>query len=132
MNRPFHRHRTHHGMVLIEVVTALFIFTMVAFALVMALDAAMDAAKLRNQIDTVMRGLANQLALIRAAPLFPSEKDAPDDGSGIAYHLQIAPEQLKDQKGQLVSGIYRVTITAAWKFGGQAEDRSVSELIFQP
>jgi len=119
-------------MVLIEVVTALFIFTMVAFALVMALDATMDAAKQRNQIDAVMRGLADQLALIRATPLSPGEKDAPDDGSGIAYHLQIAPEQLKDRKGQLVPGIYRVTVTAAWKFGGQAEDRSVSELIFQP
>ena len=119
-------------MVLIEVVTALFIFTMVAFALVMALDAAMDAAKRRNEIDAVMRGLANQLALVRATPVAPGTKDAPDDGSGIAYHVQIEPEQMKDQKGHGVPGIYRVTVTAAWKAGGQAEDRSISELIFQP
>lgn len=128
MNSPLHR----QGMVLIEVVTALFIFTLVAFALVMALDTAMDAAKERNQIDTVMRGLANQLALVRAIPLAPSEKDVPADGAGIAYHLAIAPEQLKDQKGQPVPGIYRVTVTAAWTLAGQAEKRDISELIYQP
>lgn len=128
MNRRFHR----QGMVLIEVVTALFIFTLVAFALVMALDVAMDAAKERNEIDTVMRGLADQMALVRAAPLSPSEKDVPADNSGISYHLLIAPEQLKDQKGQPVPGIYRVTVTAAWTLAGQTDNRSISELIFQP
>jgi hypothetical protein len=119
-------------MVLIEVVTALFIFTVVAFSLVMALDAAMDAAKRRNEIDAAMRGLANQLALIRATPVSPGTKDAPDDGSGIAYRIEVEPEPMKDQKGQGVPGIYRITVTAAWKLGGQAENRSISELIFQP
>jgi hypothetical protein len=128
MKRRFHR----QGMVLIEVVAALFIFTLVAFALVMALDAAMDAAKQRNEIDTVMRGLADQLSLIHATPLSPGEKDAPADGSGITYHLAIAPEQMKDQKGQPLPGIYRVTVTAAWTLAGQAEKRDISELIYQP
>ena len=117
-------------MVLIEVVTALFIFTLVAFSLVMALNAAMDAASRRNEIDTAIRGLESQLALVHASPLTPVDKTLPDDGSGITYHLTVAPELMKDQHGQNVPGLFRVTIEAQWQTG-QGGTRSVSELMYQ-
>jgi hypothetical protein len=124
--------KPHRGMVLFEVVIALTIFTLVAFSLVLALGTALDTAKLRNEIDAATRGLQNQLALIHRSPVFPMDKDLPDDGSGIQYHLLIEPEHLQDQKKQTVNGIYRATITAKWKSAGQPEDRSVTELIYQP
>jgi len=136
MNRRFIptecRREPRRGMVLFEVVIALTIFTVVGFSLVLALSAALDAAKERNEIDAVMLGLDNQLALLHAGQVYPLDKDLPDDGSGVLYHLTIQPEQMQDQKKQPVAGMYRVTITANWKSDGQAEDRSVSELIYQP
>jgi len=113
---------------------ALFIFTLVAFSLVMALDSAVDAATERNEVEAAIRGLENQLALLHAAPISPVDKDLPDDKSGILYRLKIEQEQqLKDQKGQLLTGYYRVTLTAKWQSSnGEKEDRSVSELIYQP
>jgi hypothetical protein len=134
--RPIHRRRcadrAGRGMVLLEVITALFIFTLVAFALVMALDSSFDAAFDRNQVDTALRGLTNQMELLHSARVTPGETDLPDDGSGIIYHLTIAQEQMQDQKNQPVPNMYRATITATWKARGQPEERDVSELIYQP
>ena len=143
MNR-IHRHRRHRawqawqvwqareGMVLFEVVMALFIFTLVAFSLVMALDSAFDAAMDRNEIDVAIRGLENQMALLHAASVVPGDSDLPDDGSGVLYHLTVAQEQMKDQKMQPVPNMWRATITATWKSHGQAQERDVTELIYQP
>jgi hypothetical protein len=119
-------------MVLMEVVMALFIFTVVAFALVKALDSAFDATRQRNEVDAAVRGLANQLALVHAQRVIPSENDAPSDNSGITYHISITQEQLKDQKGNMVPNTYRVVITAHWTSLNQDQERDVSELIYQP
>lgn len=124
--------RSRRGMVLFEVITALFIFTLVAFSLVLALDGSFDAATERNEIDVAMRGLENHIALLHATRLLPGETDLPDDGSGILYRETIEQEQLLDQKKQPVPAIYRATITATWKSRGQIEQRDVSELIYQP
>jgi type II secretory pathway component PulJ len=126
--------RASQGMVLFEVVIALFIFTMVAFSLVMALDRTFDAAMERNEIDVALRGLDNQLTLLHAGQLQTGENNAPDDGSGVLYHLSIQPEQMRDQKGNLVPNMYRATITATWKShdGGHPNERDVTELIYQP
>jgi prepilin-type N-terminal cleavage/methylation domain-containing protein len=124
--------RTHRGFVLLEVVIALTIFAMVAFALVLALNSSFDAALERNQIDMALRGLDNQVALLHSARVLPGESDAPDDGSGILYHISVAQEQLQDQKHQPVPNTYRATITATWQFRGQPQERDISELIYQP
>jgi hypothetical protein len=131
--RPIHRHRRAcQGMVLFEVVMALFIFTLVAFSLVMALDKAFDAAMDRNEVDVAIRGLENQMALLHAARVLPGEQDLPDDGSGVLYHLAIVQPVMQDQKKQPVPNMYSATITATWKSRGQAQERDVSELIYQP
>jgi hypothetical protein len=130
---PIPRHgRARRGMVLFEVVIALFIFTLVAFSLVIALNSAFDAAMERNEIDVAIRGLENQMVLLHSGRVLPGENDLPDDGSGILYHVSIAQEQMQDQKGQPVPNMYRATITATWKSSGQVKERDVSELIYQP
>jgi prepilin-type N-terminal cleavage/methylation domain-containing protein len=120
------------GMVLLEVLAALTLFAVVSLSLVVALNESMDAAKDRNGADAAVRGLSNQLSLLRGAPITPGDQDLPDDHTGLTYHLTIAPEPLQDQKKQAVLNIYRATLTVKWKSDGHAEDRQVSELIYQP
>ncbi|MEI9999924.1 MAG: hypothetical protein WDO13_12600 [Verrucomicrobiota bacterium] len=79
-----------------------------------------------------IRGLQNQLALLHATRLQPGESDAPDDGSGIGYHISVAPAQLSDQKGNPVAATYTAMVTATWHDHGEVQERSVSELIYQP
>jgi len=111
---------------------ALVIFTTVAFALVVALNSAFDAAKERAQIDLAVRGLNNQIALLNSARVLPGEQDTPDDGTGVAYHISITQEQMQDQKQQPVPNMYRATITATWTDRNQPNQRVVSALIYQP
>jgi type II secretory pathway component PulJ len=126
------KRRGRRGMVLFEVIIALTIFTLVAFSLVVALNSTFDAAQARNAVDVEIRGLQNQLELLNAARVAPIEKDVPDDGTGVLYHVSVEPAQMQDQKNQPVPSMYRATITATWKSGTEEEQRDVSELIFQP
>jgi hypothetical protein len=114
--------RGRRGMVLLEV----------TFSLVLALTSAFDAEDKRNQIDLAVRGLNNQLALLHSARVLPGESDVPDDGTGIAYHISVAQEQMQDQKLQPVPNMYRVVITATWTLHNQPDERDVSALIYQP
>ena len=124
--------RSRRGMVLFEVIIALTIFTLVAFSLVMALNSAFEAAEDRDYSDQAVRGIQNQMALLNGAPVVPGDRDAPDDGSGIQYHISISVAQMQDQKMQPVPNILSAIITATWQAHGQSEQRSISELIYQP
>ena len=122
------------GMVLFEAMLAIFVFTMAAFALVMALNGCLDTANARNRIELAVHGLENQMALLHGSNIQPGETDAPDDGTGVAYHVSVLQAQdLRDQKGLPIPSTYRVTITATWKApNGTVQTRSVSEMVFQP
>jgi len=124
----------HSGMVLFEVMLAITVFTVAAFALVMALNGCLETASVRNRVDLAVHGLSNQMALLHGANIQPGETDAPDDGTGVSYHVSVLLAQdLRDQKGLPVPNTYRVTITAQWKApNGELQSRSVSELVFQP
>jgi hypothetical protein len=74
----------------------------------------------------------NELALIHGSPLVPTDQDLPDDGSGISYHLHVGVQQLKNERNLPIPNIYQVTVTAKWTSDGQKEDRSLSELVYQP
>jgi len=134
MNARFSPRNRHprQGMVLLEVIMALLVFTIVAFSLVEVLDSSFNAALSRNEIDVAVRGLNNQLALLHGARLQPQDLDLPDDGSGYTSHLSVTQEQLFDQKRVPLPNMYRATLTVTWKSHGQTEDRSVSELVYQP
>ena len=133
MNRANHPSSPRSGMVLLEVIIALTVFTLAAFSLVEALQTCFEAADNRNQIDIAVRGLQNQMALLNGTRISPSETDAPDDGSGVAYHVSVAQEQtLRDQKGMPIPNMYRATITAKWSDHNDTLTRNVSELIYQP
>ena len=119
-------------MVLFEVIIALTIFALVAFALVAALDSSFNAAESRLDIDGAVRGLNNQLALLHAAPVLPGDRDLPDNGSGYLYHVAVTQEQLVDQKKVPLQNMLRATLTVTWKSRGETQSRSVSELIYQP
>jgi Tfp pilus assembly protein PilV len=133
MNARLRLNRSRRGIALMEVTVALFVFTVAAFALVMALSKTLDTAKQRNQIDVALRGLNNQLALLHGSRLLPGDTDAPDDGTGVQYHVSIGQANgLQDKNGVQLANLYRATITATWKEGTATETRTVSELVYQP
>lgn len=124
--------RLTQGMVLLEVMMALTLFAVVSLGLIVALNESMGVAGARNQTDAAVRGMENQLTILRNASLVPTDKDLPSDGSGMTYHVKIAPESMLDEKKQPVLGMYRATVSVQWKSDGGTEEREVSELLYQP
>jgi Tfp pilus assembly protein PilV len=135
MNAPFAHcpHRpSRSGMVLFEVLVAMFVFTLVAFGLVLALNNTFETTDDRFQIDTAVRGLNNQLALLHASRVLVGDRDAADDGTGFSYHISVTQEVLQDQKQVPLQNMYSATITASWQAHNETQTRSVSELLYQP
>jgi len=138
MNRAAFLHaknrRRRSGMVLFEVVVALTVFTLVAFALVLALNGSFEAAQARDNVETAIRGLDNRLALIHGGHVIPGTTELPDDGTGIDYRLEVVQLQVTDRKKQPVPNLYRATITASWKIEGEKdpEQRDISVLLYEP
>jgi hypothetical protein len=126
------RPRHERGIVLLEVIIALTIFALVSLGLVTALTGCFDAEKDRDAADRAVRGLRNQFALLRGGPLLPGEQDVAMDANGLTYHVAIVPEPMQDQKQQPLIGMYRATITAQWKIEGKADQRQLSEILYQP
>ena len=120
------------GMVLLEVIVALTIFSLVSLGLVVALSKSFDAAKDRNAADAAVLGLRNQFALLRGVTITPGVQEIPVDSSGMAYHIEIVPEPMQDQKKQPVIGMYRATITAQWTQDKSIEKRQISQVFYQP
>ena len=116
-------------------IIALTVFTVAAFALVLALDSCFDAADYRNQLDVAMRGLSNQMVLLHGARISAGENDAPGrrHRRGLS-HVSVTQEcELRDQKAGLpILNMYRATITASWKDHAISKSAMSLELIFQP
>lgn len=130
MNTAANRNR--RGMTLLEVMIALTVFAVAAFALIIALNSTFDVAADRTRVDAAIRGLDNQVALLHSGRISPGDQDMPDDGSGILYHVTVTQEQMKDQKNNQVPNMYRVTISAKWTAHNQPDERDFSELVYQP
>jgi Tfp pilus assembly protein PilV len=127
--------RRRRGMVLFEVMIAITVFAVAAFSLVIALNTCLETASARNQVDLVVRGLQNQMALLNGTRIQPGETDAADDGTGIAYHVSVSLAQnLRDQKQLPIPNMYQVVITATWSIPGSkdAQTKSVAEMVYQP
>ena len=132
MKRTHAARAPRKGMVLMEVLIALTIFSVVTLGLVIALDQSFGAARERNTAEAAQRGLRNELALLQASPVAPGQRDLPDDGSGLHFRVSVAAEPMIDQHKQPLPGLFRTTVTASWTEAGHHESRQVSELVYRP
>ena len=108
---------------------ALSLFTFAAFGLILALHAAIDAGEDRDGADQLVLRLSDELAQLRCSPLQTSEIDVPVDATGIALHVSINPELVKDQTGNNLYGLYRAHVVVKNRKG---DLREVSEVFYQP
>lgn len=118
--------------VMLEAVLALGLFATVATAMAVALNQLSSAstsmrreALLLRQMESAMTEAAHQ------RPLAAGFTTRPEDAFGVSLETQIAPVNLKSERGETLDGIYRVTITATLNDGSeQGMRRSLEQLVF--
>jgi len=118
--------------VMLEAVLALGLFATVATAMALALNQLSSAstsmrreALLLRQMESAMTEAAHQ------RPLSAKFITRPEDAFGVRLETQIAPVNLKTERGESLDGIYEITVTAILDDGSeQGMQRSLEQLIY--
>lgn len=108
-------------MTLLEVILALALFTTAAVALVIALNqiglATLEARNLRA-VEQNIEGIMDEES--KRPQIAELEKDIKPGADGIAYRVRVAPvENVRNQAGVQLNGLFRITVTARWKEDGR-------------
>jgi len=123
-----HSSTMRRAFTLIEVLTAMGIFSFAVFGLLFALNVTVEASR-DAQRQKVIRGeIESRLARLSLPPL--KEFSANFEEDGIQYLEEIRPESVKTQDLSLLPGYWRVRVLAEWKVGGQPQHWDVSHLIW--
>lgn len=118
-------HRQHRaarsGMTLLEVMLALALFTTAAVALVIALHtiglATLESRNLRT-VEQNIEGIMDEES--KRPQIAELEKDIKPGADGVAYRVRVAPvENVRNQAGVQLNGLFKVTVTAKWKEDGR-------------
>jgi len=107
-------------MTLFEVILAMALFTTAAVALVTALStiglATIEARNLR-EVEQTLEGLIDEHS--KAPQIVELEKDIKPGPDGVAYRVVIEPvNNLKNQDGVQLNGLFRIVVSAKWKEDG--------------
>ena len=109
------------GMTLFEVILALALFTTAAVALVTALKtiglATIEARNLRA-VEQTLEGLIDEHS--KAPQIVELEKDIKPGADGVAYKVRVEQvNNLKNQDGVQLNGLFRIMVSAKWREDGQ-------------
>lgn len=117
---------------MLEAVLALGLFATVATAMAVALNQLSSASTDMRREALLLRSLES--AMTEAAfrqPLQPRFETAPGDAFGVVVETQIAPLNLKNQRGHQLGGLYQITVTASLDDGSaNPMRRSLEQTIF--
>ena len=134
------RHRTRRqapAFTLLEVLLAVFVFSLAAVALVEAVQQVGNTTVLQRQ-EGMVQDRMNSLLVEHSRLLWKqptpssavSEKVLEEDG--VIYTLQVAPLELKNKDGQPLPEMVQVAIVATWKEGSAKQEATASTWVFRP
>ncbi|MCC6881705.1 MAG: prepilin-type N-terminal cleavage/methylation domain-containing protein [Verrucomicrobiales bacterium] len=119
------------GFALLEVLMALALFASVATALATALQKLAVYSRQAQQETLLLRRLES--ALVETAsirPLAPGRSVLPVDASGVSLVVEVSPEPLRNQKGEILTDLYRITATARLSPGDL--ERRLEQVVHAP
>ncbi|MDZ4743704.1 MAG: prepilin-type N-terminal cleavage/methylation domain-containing protein [Verrucomicrobiota bacterium] len=129
------------GFTLLEVIlaTSLFALVIVGFAQIMSKSIEIHQINLRERM--VMNALQNNLETALASERLLPGKTVLSDGEyqsvstlkGVVFKSDIEMAQIKNQRDEILNGMYRVKITAQWDEGeGQEQEREAEVYVYRP
>ncbi len=130
--RPIRRQTS--GFTLIEVMVALFLFVLAVGGLALALDTTFTSSQVlrrdrevRQQLDSFL----DEAMEIPLQTLLEGRKTGPD-AVGATYILSAEQADLRNEKDELLAGLYWVTVQAKWTEAGQPQELAAKFLRYQP
>lgn len=122
--------RIRRAFTLIEVLTAMGIFSFAVLGLLYALNVTVEASRDVQRQKMIRGEIESRLARMSLPPLQEFSADAEQDG--VRYSEEIRRESVKTEGLSLLPGYWRVRVLAEWKTSGQPQQWDVSHLIWNP
>lgn len=128
------RDKSVRAFALYEVLLGLTIFVVGVFALGRAVENCLNASQLSEEENRVRQLLANRMAELQSSPIRPdaAKETKVDTGYGIVRLIQkTVPEELKESDNTIIGGISRVTLSAEWSSGGNAQKKQLVFYVYR-
>ncbi len=132
----YHHHEV--GFTLLEALLALFVFSVAVLALVETINTmGLASTEARQQREIVSRIESLMLEATRKQTAQQTQEqqkgfDRTVKEAGVAYHLKMAPLELRNQDDQPLTGLFSLKATASWKDGGQEQQMTVETWVYPP
>ena len=114
------------GFILLEVLISTALFALVGTALVVAINNVASLTFSLHREQRLARILDNELRRAMTIPnLQESEESVRLDEMGVERQTVVTPiEELENQDGQILSNLFRITVTAYWETDGVEQTQS--------
>lgn len=121
------------GYILLELVIALTMFSFAVLGLAQSLSSALEVANSLNRENAIRIGLRSFLEEARHKPTTGEmAMSAADERLGCTYACIIDPAGLTNRDGRNLSDLYKLTATASFQIGAEAQQESVTVYVYQP
>ncbi len=125
------RLRSESGMLLLEVMLAVIVFSMAAVSLAVALNESLDAfADIRRQSEVRLQ-LQSALAETIGQKLTVGKETLQLGNGTVVYSREVTLLDWKNQKKEPVSNLYQVVVHAGWQDGNRKMQREAMQYVFQ-
>ena len=124
--------RYNSAFVLLEVMLGVAIFAMGVLALGKCVNNCVIAEVAKNEDRKARLALSNRLAEIEGGAVdITKAKEEPLKGmfQGITIKQQVKPVPLKNERKQVISGIYEIDLEAVWKSGNETQSKELSVYV---
>ncbi|MCB1226865.1 MAG: prepilin-type N-terminal cleavage/methylation domain-containing protein [Verrucomicrobiales bacterium] len=124
--------RRRRGMTLLEVMLALGVFSVAALALVKVMRLMGTMTLESRTIREVEQSLETLMDEYSKAPILKElDQQLQADNRSVRYHVRVIPvEDLRNQEGRVLGGMFRIIASATWPEGGRTMEMSSQTLRY--
>ena len=126
--------RFQHGFVLFEVMIGVAVFAIGVLTLGRCVGNCIDAESVRQETERARLALENRMAEVEAGE-FATDKDLSDDLGdtfpGMTLKQTRRPVTAKNEKGDLIQGLYEVDLEVDWTSENEPQSRAISFYVLR-
>ncbi len=120
------------GYILFELIIALSIFSIGVLGLARTLNASMEVAQILNKEQRLRIAMRSMVEELRRKPLNEMATTITDAALETTYTSSVEPVSLKMTRGNLMSDLYNLHITASYTIGTEQREESVDVYVYKP
>ncbi|MES2307460.1 MAG: type II secretion system protein [Verrucomicrobiota bacterium] len=120
------------GIVLLELILALTIFSLVVVALARSLQSSVEAATVQQKEQVIQEQMRSFLDWVRLDPKDPDRMKALDLENGVKFTPSLIPLEVKNKDGASLTNLYTLQIQAQIPTTNTNLTRSIQITVYAP